>query len=92
VWQVVICNRTHHAVTFLDQWAGGTGWEAVTLAPGQAWAQKRMGAALPLEVLYQVNTQRGPRERLAILPPASSFELPWVYSFHPGPRSKISLS
>jgi hypothetical protein len=51
-----------------------------------------MGAALPLEVLYQANTQRGPRERLAILPPASSFELPWVYSFHPGPRSKISLS
>jgi hypothetical protein len=89
---VVICNRTHHAVTFLDQWAGGAGWQAVTLAPGQAWSQEQKGAAVPLDVLYKVNTARGPRERLAILLPASSFEHPWVYSFHTGPGSRCTLS
>jgi hypothetical protein len=89
---VVICNRTHHAVTFEDQWAGGADWETVTLAPGQPWSRQRMGAALPLEVLYRVHTRRGPRERLAFLAPASSLELPWVYSFHAGQAPKVNLS
>jgi hypothetical protein len=88
---VVICNRTHRAVTFLDQWAWEAGWEEVTLAAGQSWSRQQTGMARPLEVLYPVKTGHGLRERLAVLDPASSYELPWIYSFHPGKGSKITL-
>jgi hypothetical protein len=90
-WQVVICNRTHHAVTFLDQWAGTAGWETVTLAAGQDMTRTRIGMAQPLEVLYQVKRGHGLHERLAVLSPSSSFEQPWVYSFRPGSGGKVNL-